>query len=50
MAISLLPDNPGAWTYHRFQDFTRFPARSARSCNSRRCESISPACATAFPR
>jgi NAD(P)-dependent dehydrogenase (short-subunit alcohol dehydrogenase family) len=20
MAISLLPDNPGAWTYHRYQD------------------------------
>jgi hypothetical protein len=25
MAISLLPDNPGAWTYHRYQDLYAIP-------------------------
>jgi hypothetical protein len=26
MSISLLPDNPGAWTYHRFEDLLALPS------------------------
>ena len=25
MPISLLPDNPGAWTYHRYEDLYAIP-------------------------